>query len=447
MVLARILLPEDFGVVGMLAIIYTVANTLVDAGLGGSLVKEDKLDEIDYSTISTFNILTAGILYFSLFICAGLIESYFQIDGVARIVKLLSLTILIGSFAVVPNAVLLKNLQFKRITIISISSTVVASLIAIVLAFLHFGVYALVLYQIAYSLTQMFLSNWFSKYHIRFGFSLSSLKKLLPFGIFTALITAVDTVYENILVTLTGKYLNTKEAGFVNQSKRIDDGVSYSIAMTIGTVSFPVLTKLKNDKTAFISEAKSVYEHIVLLLLPVLMTVSIFSNEIMILLFGPNWGEAGVYLNGFMFAGVFLVLEALFYGFIKALGVVDKLALMSLIKRSIGIGIIVSVLLLYPRYVIWGYVASSCVGFIVNASLFSKMLSIKRVRIFSDTIKLVIPSLLYFMIMILVRECFFSLWLSVALSFAFILFYYLVVISFYGINVIALIKLHLNKRV
>lgn len=441
MILTRLLTPQDFGTIGVLAIIYTIANTLIDSGLGGSLVKENDLKKIDCSTILTFNIAVSALLYFVIFLLSGKLEVFFQISGLSTIVKVLSLTIIISSFGVVPNAVLLKNLQFRTTFIISIISVTLASMVAIILAFLKFGIFSLVIYQILFTLTQVILSNILSHYKLSFAFSYDSFKKIIPFGIYTSIITIIDTTYENILTTLTGKYLNVKHAGYVSQSKRIDDGLSYSIAMTIGTVTFPILTKLKDDLVAFKEETHSIYKTFPLILFPLLMLVAVYSTETITLLFGDQWIESGKYLTGFMFAGVFLVLEALLYGFIKALCLVDRLALVTIIKRIIGIGIIVVTLIFFPRFVIEGYILSSLIGFVANSLLFCKISDTKLTAFFRETVIYIIPSCIIFTLMYIAKGLLgVSLVWSLVLSLGLIVIYYFMFLRFFGIKIVDSIK-------
>lgn len=441
MILTRLLTPQDFGTIGVLAIIYTIANTLIDSGLGGSLVKEKDLKKIDCSTILTFNIAVSSLLYFVLFLLSGKLEVFFQIAGLSTIVKVLSLTIIISSFGVVPNAVLLKNLKFRATFIISTISVILASIVAIILAFLKFGIFSLVIYQILFTLTQVILSYILSHYKLSLAFSYASFKKIIHFGIYTSIITIIDSIYENILTTLTGKYLNVKQAAYVSQSKRINDGLSYSIAMTIGTVTFPISTKLKDNLVAFKEETHSIYKTIPLILFPFLMLTAAYSTEIITLLFGNQWTESGKYLTGFMFAGIFLVLEALLYGFIKALCLVDRLAFVTIYKRIIGIGIIIATMILFPRFVIEGYVLSSLIGFVANSLLFCKISNTKLTTFLLETAIYIIPSgiifaLLYTAKVLLSIELVWSLVLSLGL----IVIYYFMFLRFFGIKILDSIK-------
>ena len=131
MILARFLTPEDFGMIGVVSIIFFVARTLIDSGLGGSLINAKDVNEIDYATISIFNMVVGIFLYVLLFACSGLIEKFFEIDGLSTVVRLLGLTLIIGPIGLVPGTILMKNLQFAAVCKISILSILLSSIIAV----------------------------------------------------------------------------------------------------------------------------------------------------------------------------------------------------------------------------------------------------------------------------------------------------------------------------
>ena len=202
MILARFLTPDDFGKVGVLSIFFVVANALMDAGLGGSLIKEPKLSRIDCSTILVFNITVSHFLYFLLFFFAGTIERYLNIEGLSLIVRVLCLIFVINSWGLVPRSLLTKKLQFRELTIINVVSVLVAAISSVVLAALKCGVYALVAYQLINGALSVLLSFVYSKYRVSFMFSKDSFKRLISFGVFTSLATTIDSIYENIITFL-----------------------------------------------------------------------------------------------------------------------------------------------------------------------------------------------------------------------------------------------------
>lgn len=362
LILARFVTPDAFGTIGVLAVIFTVANILLDSGLGGSLIKEKTISDIDCSSIGLFNIVVSLTIYLILFFTSTYIQDYFNIEGLANVIRIISIVFPITAIGIVPLTLLKRNLQFDKIFISSISGVTLASIIAIIIAVLGGDVYALVTYQIIVNLVNVVLNFFFSKYKISVKFSYSSLKRLIPFGFFTSVVSIVDTIYENIMTMLTGKFLNVQTAGYLYQAKRLEETTSTSAAMAVGIVAFPILTKLKDDLCVFRTECTKTLDAISLIAFPLLIIVSIFSEEIIILLFGKQWVLSASYLKVLMICGIFIMTEQLILSFIKSLGKVDRLMYFTLVKRIIGLFILLATLLLNANLLVYGYLVTTVIG-------------------------------------------------------------------------------------
>lgn len=445
MILARLLVPSDFGTIGVLYIIFMVANTLVDSGLGGSLVKEPAISREDCSTITTFNIGIGCSFFVIIFSLAGYIEGFFAIDGLKNVTRLLSMTFLIGPLGVVPTSLLMRDIRFKDICVISLISMLLSSIIAIIMAYYHFGVYALVANQVLNTAFNTLLCCAVCKYLPRLGFSISSFKKLIPFGAFTTITLIIDTIYENLLTTITGKYLNVKQAGYLSQAKRLEESMSMSITKTINTVTFPIVTKLKDDIPAFRKEAGAIYKIIPMLTVPIMLTVSAYASWFLTLLFGERWVPATIYLQALIWAGIFMIFENLLRCFIKSLCAVDKLMTITIWKRGIGIGLIILFLLIKPEYIIYGYVLSAMVGFCMNGLLYSKLVGLANVQLWMKTIGIITPALVYYSILVLTNQFVKNAFMQIVIVVFLALIYVFGVMPKYGVNVNSYIKSIKNK--
>ena len=447
MVLARFVSPDDFGIIGSLAIIFNVANMLIDAGLGGSLIKEVVLKEEDCSTIFIFNFICSLVCFAIVFCAASPIGSALGIIGNVDIIRLLSFSLILSALCVVPRALIIRELNFKANFIIGLFSNLASSIIAIIIAILGFGIYSLVVNQLASVLLQFILSLYYSKYRFSFAFSLSSFKKLAPFGVYSSLNSIVNTIYENSITSITGKYVNMSQAGYLSQAKRLNDALSYSVAMTIGSVTFPVVTRLKEDTEKFNNEIRQIYKVIPLFVFPVLMAVAALSDEVVVVLFGDQWLPAGIYLSILMFAGIFIVLEALFNGFIQATGNISSLTLITFVKRSIGVGILFCFALWVNNSIIYGYLISSFIGFIFSFLLFCRQLKCSAKSYIIHSLWSIIPSILIYVIITTIKQTWdvnsFALFF---VSFIILMLYYLVVLRIVGINVITTIRNIIKRK-
>ena len=446
MILARFLTPDDFGMVGVLSIFLMVAQTLMDAGLGGSLIKEKEISNLDCSTIFVFNIVVSIILYVLIFIFAGTIENYFSTPDLSIIVRILCSVFIVNAFGLVPTSLLMRHLRFRIITIINISSVIIAAIAAIVLALSVRNVYALVTYQLVCAFITVTLSSVASKYKWSLKFSLASLRHLLPFGIFTTLSNVIDTVYENLTTFFFGKYLNMQQAGFLSQAKRLEEVPTLSIVQTINSVAFPLLNQLRNDQMTFAKECTETFKVVMLLILPLLAVLAFFSEPIILLVLGYQWTSAAPYLTLLVLAAVFRIAETLNRTFIKSTTKVQELFRYTLIKRVIGIAIILFSLYIEPSFMLYAYIISTFIGYIVNAILLSHI----SVITFSTQSKLFIstllPSIAFYLTMIAVRLCFNSLVIEIFIGILLLLVYYFLVLRLYDINIISFCLKFFNKN-
>ncbi len=426
-ILARFLTPQEFGTVGVLAIFIAIATTLSDSGLGGSLIKEQTLSKEDYSTVFSFNLWISSFLYFVIFISAGYIESFYHIDGLANITRCLTLILILNAFCIVPKSILIKQLQFQRLALISIVSIIFASVSAFVCCALNCGAYSLVAFQLGNALMSLILLSIQSHTHISFNFSKHSFKRLFSFGAFTTICGIIDAIYENILSLLIGKFLNVKSVGFYDQAKKLENGSAYAMVNTINAVAFPILTKSANDILQFKREAQSILKTCITIFFPLLATVALFSDIIIRLLFGEDWMGAAPYLSFLMVNGMIYIIESSLRNNIKSLGAVRNLALVTLLKRVIGITIICLSILISSTAMLYGLIISTFIGCLINAILYCKLIMHGLGEFLLSIFKmLLIPCSIIVLCIIVYFSGIFPMSISMTISGILLLIYYLI---------------------
>lgn len=448
MILARFLSPSDFGKVGVLAILFSVANVLIDSGLGGSLLKEKDISTLDCSTVASFNIFVGLFFYLVLFFASDFIEQWFGIEELSKIAKLLGLVFLIGPLGMIPKALMYRELKFKKISIITISSIVIAAICAILFANCGAGVYALVSLQVlnvAFSVSLFCIAY---KYRPSLKFSMTSFRRLIPFGFFTTVTSVIDTLYENLLATLTGKFLGVKQAGYLAQSKKLEEAIGSSISGTIGNITFPIITKLRYNLDDFSKEANSIYKTVILLVTPILVVVIIYSKEIMRMLFGEQWVPASSYLSLLTIAGVFVIMETLVRCFVKSLDKAKQLMKITIVKRIIDISIIMLCMIYIPNYALLGYIVCAIIGFLLNATLYCFIISFSPLKYITNTVLLLSPSLfLYIALFFLSVKTNTSLVVQISMIMIFAFLYYIIVLPLYRVVTIKRIEEFLRNVV
>ena len=442
-ILSRLLLPSDFGVIGVLTVFFMIAETLMDAGFGGSLINKKDIKKIDCSTVFVFNLTVSHVLYVFLYVGADYIEKYFLIDNLSTITRIVGLVFVINSWGLVVNTLLIKELRFKDTMNLSIISGIIASIVSIVFAVCKFGVYSLVAYQLTLAICRVIGAYMLHPICLSFKFSLKSFKDIAPFGIYTTIILVIDNIYENILTILYGKYLTLRETGYISQSKRIEESVSKTLVATINGVAFPILSSI-NEKSVFIKEANDLYKTICLILFPLLILVSVFSDEIINILLGKEWVGAGLYLSLLIYAGVFMLMEALYRNFIKSLGEVKQLLIYTIYKRIVGFLLIFSALAINIDYVLYLYIVSAAVAFLLNLYLFCKLTDESFITHISRSALYLLPCLVYLSCIVIVNK----FWIyKILFSGLFMLAYYALLLpKFFNLSIAGYVIRYLKQK-
>lgn len=404
MVLARYLTDTDFGAVGVLTVFISLATTLSDAGFSGSLVKEKIITNLDCSTVFVFNMIISIIIYIIIVLCSGIMATFFHYPSLQAIIILLSLVFVIRAFGIVPRTKLIKDLRFKYLSIISIFSVTLSCIVAICCAILKFGVYSLVAYQLLYAVSETILIIILSRYHFSVAFSMNSFKRLFSFGFFTTICNVIDSIYENIIGFLFGHFLSLSTAGYYSQAQKIESAATNSMAQTLNSVSFPILVKFANNRDTFISESYSIANIFISLIFPLIFIGIVFSDEIITLLYGHKWLASSIFLKLLLFVGIFQILESLERNNIKSLGYVKELSKITFYKRILGVIIIFIFLFLSPFSMLYGFIASTALGFIINKWLLCKILQLSFIKNLLNELKLLILPFIFFITIIIFKS-------------------------------------------
>lgn len=440
MILARLLTPTEFGMIGVLTIIFSVANTLSDSGLGGALMMEKKLNKITCGTVFCFNAVISVFLYFVILFFADAIERFYDIPGLSGVTKAMGLVFVIQAFSIVPKSMLMYSLKFKQISIINLVSVFISAIISITLAYLGFGVYALVAYQIVFALFDYILFAIVARYRIYICFDLECFKRVFGFGIFTTITNVIDSIYENIIAAIFGKVMSVSEAGYLSQAKKIEETATRSLMLTINATSFPILTKLRDNLGDYSHETQSLQRTIPIVLSPILIVMGVYSEEIVSIMFGAEWIPAASYLTALVAAGFFMIAESLNRNFIKSLGEVKRLFIYTFIKRVIGIITIVVAAQISLDYILYGYIISAFIGYMTNAMVFARLIQQSPIIYLFKSVIDYIP-ILPLLFLVFISHSMLSLFSSIAITLILIVVFYCIVLPMYGFNIKQLLKL------
>ena len=246
-ILARLLSPKEFGLIGMLTIFIAVSQSFINSGFSQALIRKKDPSQEDYSTVFYFNMIIGVVCFLVLFLCAGLISRFFKEPQLKPLVQVLGLSLIINAFTIIQQTILTKRIDFKLQAKISIISSVVSGVTGIGMAFAGYGVWSLVIRTITmYAMSSILLWSW-NRWKPDLVFSIQSFKELFSFGSNLLISGLIDTIYRNVYYLVIGKYFSAQELGYYTRADQFSSLPSSNLTSVIQRVSYPVLSSIKED--------------------------------------------------------------------------------------------------------------------------------------------------------------------------------------------------------
>lgn len=389
--LARLLTPEDFGVFALLAIVLGVSAALIESGFGLALIhKQDTTDE-DHCTVFWISVVTASILAFLLISAAPSIASFFKIEVLVSLTNVIALTVWVSGFGVVQRALLIKRLAFRQLTIVNLSALTLSSSTAIILAMSGYGVFTLAWQGFVSALVTSLLLWWLNGWRPKALLTMSSARQLFSFGGYLLASRLLDVIYSKSYTLLIGKFYGPLELGFFNRAETIGQLVSGLVVHPISQVAFPAFSKMDGDRARIRSGLKGAIRLSMLLNAITMLTLAAVAKPFVLTLLGPQWSAAVPYLQILCLSSILMPLHVLNLQALMALGRSDLFFLLEVIKKVIGVGILVLASHWGALGVAWGLVVAGFVSFIINSWYSSSQLNLGPFR----QLGLIIPSLAF----------------------------------------------------
>lgn len=371
-ILARLLCPNDYAVVAMLAIFFSISQAFIDSGFHTTLIQRQDCTQEDYSTVFYFNVVLGFIVYLLFYILSPYIENLYEFKGLAKVTKVYSLNLLINSFSMVHRAMLTKNLEFKKIAIITFLSSVLSAIPAIILAYLDFGYWSLVIQSLLSTLVLTLMTIYQSKWKPTFVFSLDSLRKLAPFGIKMLLIYLFHAMYNNIYPLLIGMKFPSRDLGFYDRAKTLSSMGPVGFSDFYTRALYPIQAKSQNDDSILQNSYNKSFSIICIAIIPITAYLFHFSEETVYTLFGTQWMECSWIIKYLTLGYMLYPLQALNMNMLKVRGYGSVMLYAEIIKKAVGI-ICVIVLINYDfQYVVIGWASCALFDFIISEVFYFK---------------------------------------------------------------------------
>ena len=336
-ILARLLSPDAFGLIGMLVIFLEIANVVMDGGFVKAYVQKKEVSPKDASTIFYFNLLISIILYFIFYLTAPLIADFYSQPQLIEIIKVMGLVFIVNAIGLIQIAHLTRMVNFKLKSKIMMTATLMSGVFGIAAAYLGFGVWSLVIQNLARAVFKT-VGFWItSKWKPKPVFSIESLKSMFAFGSWMLLSGIMHRLFRNLNLIVIGRVFPAAAAGFYTNSQQIQRTTSEQMVGAIGAVAFPVFSKMQDNKERLRNGMRQFLRHTLFLMTPLLVILIVVAEPFVIILLKEKWAPMVPYLQWLCIVGILFPLNTTNVQLLVAQGKSNLNFRLSLIKNLLRV--------------------------------------------------------------------------------------------------------------
>lgn len=396
-VMARILMPEDYGLVGMLTIFLAVSQSLIDSGFTQALIRKQNRTEIDNNTVFYFNIVVGFILYFVLYLLAPYVSKFYAIPELTLVMRVISLSVVLNSFTIVQRALFTAQVNFKSQAQSSLVAAIVSGVIGIVLAYRNWGVWSLVVQQLINQGTNAIMLWILSKWHPRLLYSWKSFKDMFSFGSKLMLSGLLNTIYENVYALVIGKIFNANSLGNYTRAHQFANFPSANLTGILQKVTYPVLCGINEDDRLRIVYRKflklSAY-----IVFPLMLGLSALSHPFVELMIGEQWGLCSSVLQILCFSMMWYPIHSINLNLLNVKGFSGLILKLEFMKKLIAIVILCITIPFGIIIMCYGQVLFSLIALIINTYYTSKLINMGFISQMKDLLPIFLLSFIMFML-------------------------------------------------
>lgn len=373
-ILARLLSPSDYGTIGLITVFIQIANTFAESGLGQALVQKKNADNTDFSTVFFFSMPFSILIYAILFFCAPLISSFYEQEILTPVVRILGLSVFLSAINSVQNAYVQKRMQFKRFFWATLLGTILSAFVGIGMAYKGYGIWALVGQQLSMQIVNT-VTLWITvKWRPNIAFSFEKMKGLFSYGWKILTVSLIDRTYNNIYSLVIGKTYSTTELGFYDKGKHYPLLVVQNINSAIESVLFPVLSKVQSEKERLKQMVRRSIMTSTYLIFPAMAGLAAVSEPLVKIMLTDKWLPCVPFMQFCCFTYAFWPVHTANLQAIKASGRSDITLKLEIIKKAVGIVILIITLPMGLIPMMYGRCVSTILSSFINAYPNKKLL-------------------------------------------------------------------------
>ena len=366
-ILARLLSPDDYGLIGIIAIFTAVCNTLISAGFTNALIRKKNCTDEDYSTAFIVNLVISVFLYVVIYFSAPIIANFFGREELVSLTRVSSVSIIIGALSLVQQTRLTKRIDFKTQTKITLIASITSGLSGIVIALLGCGVWALVIQGLSLQIIRTFLLWIYNRWTPNLKFSIDCFKDLFGFGWKMMVSGLLDTIWKEMNQVVVGKFYSPASLGQYTRANQFSQLFSSNLTNVIQRVTFPVMSDIQDEKERLLSAYRRIIKTTMFMAAVSMFMLGAISEPFLYCLIGEKWHEAATYLPLICIAGSLYPLHSINLNMLQIHGRSDLFLGLEVVKKIIAVGPLVIGAVLGIMPMLWTGILVGVISFFLNS--------------------------------------------------------------------------------
>lgn len=391
-VLARLLEPGLYGTIAIVTVFIAVLQIFVDGGIGNALIQKKNADDIDFSSVFYFNVILCVGLYAIMFLFAPLIADFYDDVQLTAVVRVMSLTVIISGVKNIQQAYVSRHMLFRKFFFSTLGGTIAAAVVGIGMAYAGFGIWALVIQNLVNNTIDT-LVLWFTvKWRPKWVFSFTRLKSLISYGWKLLVSGLIDTLYTNIRQLIIGRMYTSADLAYYNRGKQFPYTIVTNINASIDSVLFPALSSKQDERERVKSMTRRAVKISSYVMWPLMMGLAFVAEPMVDFILTSKWIDCVPFLRIFCVTYAFYPIQTANLNAIKAVGRSDLFLKLEIIKKVVGIIVLLSTMWFGPLVMAYSLLFTSVTSQIINSWPNKKLLHYSYIEQIKDIVPYILLS-------------------------------------------------------
>jgi teichuronic acid exporter len=424
-ILARLLFPSDYGLIGMITIFLVISQSFIEGGLINALIQKQERTENDFSTVFYFNIFVALSFYLIFFLLAPWVSHFYNVPELTQIMRVITISVIFSSFSIVPRSILAINLDFKKQAKGASVAITISGLLSVYFALNGLGVWTLVIQSITLAILDSIFLFILVKWKPKLIFSIESFKDLFGFGSKLLIANLIDRIFRNIYFLIIGKFYATDQLGYYTRAEQFSQIPVTNISGVIHSITFPKMCELQNNITQLRINYVRNIKFACLVSFPILLFISLYSEPIVLFILTDKWIRVAPILTLLSIAGLIYPINFLNMNLLLVKKRSDLYLRMELIKKVLIIIVLVITVKLGVSAIIFGQITIAVLSLFFNSYYTSKMIKYGIIEQLMDIIPFMIIAIISIGFSLLLSSFFIENWVIIIVGFSISMLLYL----------------------